>query len=789
MVRISACFFILGLCVTTVSFSLSPPESYNLLPNKGKNLIDASLEEWFQSHIKSIDIVGMNDKAFKSFLKDKDLVTQDLLKLKRFIKNDKKFTKVVLEVLGHYELYNASTKYHPLFPFVVDEILQFSKLEKSKIDRFESDLREFGGTSCAHRDLLVAEIDRNEAGFVSVDQAKEVLGRIKKFRSTRFLRSTLDDYLEVLSEEQKLALKSIILPIVADYEKLKEDHDWLQSTEEKRDAKKRGAVLHFQQAAQDARRKRCHSSKRHLIQAIKIDKKADFFEDAKETSLKVGGCFRRKGSLSRIRFWRSIRKNFAKRYGFTGDSFAYGRIGTIHWGRDDFPEAKKIYKTILKKSRVHKNREVEATALDILGRIAENEGEFGAAIKYFETFAVEFPEHEKHSYVLKSLVLMAFQVGKSKLAKQHVDSLIAAESLKKIDDRDSSILSFALFWGGRLYHSLGQREQAEALWQRGASEYYSTFYGALSHYLLERARGTYYRLQPVRSPVFDFGKLVAQFDKQNQETIRRVTSLLSLGLKDEASCEIEELVFEKGNHYRNLTKSLLQYSSGDWLQAIQRFGKLPRSFRHTLPVGLERLLFPRAYTEFVKKFSKKLHLDSDLIYAIIRQESVFNPKAISPVGARGLMQLMPSTARLEAKRLGRGYVSRSRRREMIRNARHRKRLLDVETNLTLGVHHVRSLMQKFQSPVFVLTSYNASPSATKRWRKKLLGKDMLAFIERIPYKETNAYVKLVMRNYFYYKRWYNVNTARLSHYDRILPKSLREIGPLARRKRTRRKLH
>jgi soluble lytic murein transglycosylase len=299
----------------------------------------------------------------------------------------------------------------------------------------------------------------------------------------------------------------------------------------------------------------------------------------------------------------------------------------------------------------------------------------------------------------------------------------------------------------------------------------------VSHYILERSKQTPFKLQPTRVPTFKIADWHDKLGEKDKVIAERVEALLQLGLKDEASCELKEFTTKSVSHEKILLASLFRYASGDWLESIKLFGKLPRSFRHSLAYGFERILFPRAYSDLVQKFSKKLGLDEDFIYAIIRQESVFNPRAISPVGARGLMQLMPATARLEAKRLGKGYVSRSIRREMIRNTRSRRRLLDAETNITLGVHHVRSLMRKYQGPVFVLTAYNASPRATERWKTNILGNDLLTFIERIPYRETNAYVKLVLRNYFYYKRWYQHGKFRAAHLDAILPKEILKLGP------------
>ena len=163
----------------------------------------------------------------------------------------------------------------------------------------------------------------------------------------------------------------------------------------------------------------------------------------------------------------------------------------------------------------------------------------------------------------------------------------------------------------------------------------------------------------------------------------------------------------------------------------------------------------------------KAEVDPDLVMAIIRQESVFNPSARSPVGAMGLMQLMPATAALEMKHLGGNYLTPEEKKDMSHRLSHPENLLSADMNLTIGVHHVRSLLAKFASPVYVLSAYNASPSAAARWMANIPTKDVLAFIERIPYKETRAYVKLVLRNYFYYKRWYGSPSDEMKHLDAV----------------------
>ena len=82
---------------------------------------------------------------------------------------------------------------------------------------------------------------------------------------------------------------------------------------------------------------------------------------------------------------------------------------------------------------------------------------------------------------------------------------------------------------------------------------------------------------------------------------------------------------------------------------------------------------------------------------------------------------------------------------------------------------MHSLLKSYRNPVYLLTSYNANPRATRRWKENISSRDILSFIERIPYQETKSYVKLVMRNYFYYKRWYGEKEEKMTIFDELLP--------------------
>jgi len=136
-------------------------------------------------------------------------------------------------------------------------------------------------------------------------------------------------------------------------------------------------------------------------------------------------------------------------------------------------------------------------------------------------------------------------------------------------------------------------------------------------------------------------------------------------------------------------------------------------------------------------------------------ESVFNPDAVSPAGAVGLMQLMPATAKVERRRLASSYVEALNLKSTFKKKRIKRSFLQKPANnIAIGVHHLRSLRDRYKHPVFVMTSYNASPRATKRWKESIPTDDIFYFIESIPYRETQKYVKLVFRNYFYYSHYY-----------------------------------
>jgi soluble lytic murein transglycosylase-like protein len=153
--------------------------------------------------------------------------------------------------------------------------------------------------------------------------------------------------------------------------------------------------------------------------------------------------------------------------------------------------------------------------------------------------------------------------------------------------------------------------------------------------------------------------------------------------------------------------------------------------------------FPLAYWDSIQKKSQEHGLDPYLILALIRQESLFNPAALSSASAFGLMQLLPSTANRTATRIG---LQRPEPRD----------LFDPELNLSLGIPYLKELLERYSHSLpKAIAAYNAGENAVDRWEKHLKAEDEDEFIERIPYGETRLYVKLVLRNHQSYRRIYD----------------------------------
>ena len=157
------------------------------------------------------------------------------------------------------------------------------------------------------------------------------------------------------------------------------------------------------------------------------------------------------------------------------------------------------------------------------------------------------------------------------------------------------------------------------------------------------------------------------------------------------------------------------------------------------------MMYPREYENFVSLYSKEYNVDENLVYALIKAESNFNPDAVSGKSAKGLMQIVDETAIDVAKALSLNISQE----ELI------ERLNDIDLNINLGTKYISMLLEKYENIALALTAYNAGIGTVDNWIEKGTIKSDGSDIENIPYKETNQYVRKILRDYDIYQKLYS----------------------------------
>lgn len=213
----------------------------------------------------------------------------------------------------------------------------------------------------------------------------------------------------------------------------------------------------------------------------------------------------------------------------------------------------------------------------------------------------------------------------------------------------------------------------------------------------------------------------------------RVEVLIALNLKQEAISELIQMTKKNPGQNELIYISSQLKGLDNYKVAINSIAKIPYND------ALHELFYPFGFWSSVQEASKKNDIDPLLILAVMREESRFDPEARSIAGAMGLMQLMPQTA---------SRLSKNSRVSF----RNTPDLYDAKTNIMLGSYYLRHLVKTFGSIPIALAAYNAGEDIVKEWLKNGNYSTIDAFIEDIPYNETQNYVKKVLTSYFEYMR-------------------------------------
>ena len=762
-------FMIKNLVLASLAIVFGAGETRAPVPAKSRNLnqrvtstsrIDVNLKNWFDRVDSSPDYFSLSTKDFKTQISKLDEGAQIYLSLEKYKPKSKSFNiykKKAVEFVS-----KTDSRNHPLYTYILAQLLVDGEPTNTQKIKYWAAIERDSSSFCSKKKVLRHNLKEVKYGSFDTKTFEAYLNGINSFNSEIYKRGMFDSLLSKVNKTQRAPFLAVGSDILKSQPHLVKTFTWLDKSTVKsqKGLKKR--------ISSSTKRRRCTQARDDLIKNLGDYSRNDLkFVD--QMAVNIGRCYKRYGKRTVLKYWNKMEKELSEEYGAIGREITHRNKALYLWRRNDFEEAKKEVNKVFVEVSKSKYKEQYAKNLFIYGRILENENLLSDAIDAFGKYVFLFPEGEDAQEASRFIIVLNSVLKRYDKGFDAAKKLASLEELKSKTDRDSGIYSMALFWAGRLAILDNRPDEGRIYLEKVSRLFYSTFYGSMGLYLLEKIDGQAYVLGPNKNVSFDIDKLVSGFGEVEKKSFKRSEYLIDLGLKDEIACEISEFNDGTKDEKRKIAKALYLYASGYWLDAIVQYGKLSREYRDGLPPGMERILFPKNYENYIERYTSKIGLDPDFVYAIIRQESVFNPRAKSSVGASGLMQLMPATAKMEARRLSKSYISRGEKRSLQRKIRRKTNLLEPKTNVIIGVHHVHSLLKRYRNPVYLLTSYNANPRATRRWKENISSRDILSFIERIPYQETKSYVKLVMRNYFYYKRWYGEKEEKLPLFDELLP--------------------
>lgn len=285
--------------------------------------------------------------------------------------------------------------------------------------------------------------------------------------------------------------------------------------------------------------------------------------------------------------------------------------------------------------------------------------------------------------------------------------------VQKIPDSARSDVRWT-YWLARAEEAQGRYPHAKALYRQASYE--RSFYGFMA---ADRVGAPIpLNRTPLKSSI-----TVSQAMKK-WPAVARVKELLALGERDQARGEWNYLM------------SQVEYND-----KLQLGGVALKSHWYDLAVlssisakawDVLDLRFPTPIPSTFSRYAKTRAVETSLLYALARQESALYPYAQSPVGASGLMQLMPSTAEHTARKLGFELAGA-------------RQLTDPELNIRLGSAYLKELLDNYGgNRILATAAYNAGPGRVRQWRRQSGGKPFDIWVENIPYRETRNYVQNVM---------------------------------------------
>ena len=365
-----------------------------------------------------------------------------------------------------------------------------------------------------------------------------------------------------------------------------------------------------------------------------------------------------------------------------------------------------------------------SSATYLLADLLTDDGRDDDALRLFERLATRYPTSSRADDARFAAGIIRFVAGSPKSAATTFDSLVSRYP------RSREVMA-SRYWGGTSWLAAGNAATARARWADAMSRDSMSYYASRSARRLGRKPWT-----PAPAP--DRFTAAPSVDS----AMRRISMLEALGMDVEAKFEYDALdaAAAQSPELRLATANALR-AHGQTSRAIRL--ALAAIDQGARDARTYRLAYPLVDRDQLVKLAKARGLDPALVAGLIRQESSFNPRAISVANARGLMQVLPGVGQSVARSLG-FPVWDSRL------------LLDADANLQIGTSHLSAFLKQYDGLARALAAYNAGGSRVARWSRKKGTDDPEVFIERIPFAETRDYVRIVQRNAEVYRALYGL---------------------------------
>ena len=380
-------------------------------------------------------------------------------------------------------------------------------------------------------------------------------------------------------------------------------------------------------------------------------------------------------------------------------------------------------------------------ALLLGARLAADQGQQDGATTRLRTITDRHGSGDMRGEARFLLAYRAHRAGDHLAALTELDAALAEGP----GERSEDLHGRAAYWRARSLEALGRRDDATDAYAAVFVARPLSYYGQLAVARLgtssrQRADAM---LEPLAAGGDDGGLIFPRRSEMESPAFRRTIELLAVGEVDLAKAEMADigLTGEGADNDSLWLAAALLHEAGAFRDASQLVRRRLHSVMTTAPVGrardLWRIAYPAAYAPLIETVAAREGVPPAFVRAVAREESGFDPRAVSAANAYGLIQLIEPTAQRFGRQLDLPVTPAS--------------LRQPEVNVPIGTRFIAFLRDRYaQNPAVVPAAYNAGESAADRWLRETNATSFDEWVEEIPYDETRRYTRRVLQSYGIY---------------------------------------